>query len=490
MSAKTLQENHKNFTGQLTKAQETMLIVTVMLGCFISVLNITNINIVLPNLMTHFHTDMASVQWIVVSYMLASGLIMPACGYFMDKFSCKNLFIVGVVLLAGASALCAMAPTIELMIAARVLQGLAGGILMPVPGTLVYQFIPRERQLTTMSWVSMMTSFGVAIGPSLAGVMVEYLGWKAIFWANVPFLLLDLLLILKFVPFRAYAGDQALDYIGLFAASGATVALLFGFNQGGSLGWTSPITLALLGGGALLLAYFVVHATHMEKPLLNFNVFRYKGFTYSFILNNVQSIATCLGPMFMALYLQNCMGLDALHAGLAMFAPSMLMAFMAPLSAKGVKRFGYRAVILTSMLLLCVVTWQMSLFGIATTMLGFTFWFSLRYVALGLLTPPINNFAMMSVPVRITSHASSMVAWARQFISTVSTSMFSLLYASHIVKYLNEGVAADQSAAVQMRIIEGMAISDVNLGCTLILVMSVPLVFLLKDKLIETGKEE
>ena len=154
MSAKT----SKNFEGQLSKTQENMLIVTVMLGCFISVLNITNINIVLPNLMTFFDTDMASVQWIVVSYMLASGLIMPACGYFMDKFSCKNLFIVGVVMLAGASALCAMAPTIELMIAARVLQGLAGGILMPVPGTLVYQFIPRERQLMTMSWVSMMTS--------------------------------------------------------------------------------------------------------------------------------------------------------------------------------------------------------------------------------------------------------------------------------------------------------------------------------------------
>ena len=481
---------NKNFEGTLTKTQENLLVLTVMLGCFVSVLNMTNINIVLPNLMEFFHTDMAMVQWIVVSYMLASGLIMPACGYFMDKFSCKNLFIVGVVLLAVASALCAIAPTIELMIAARVLQGIAGGILMPVPGTLVYQFVPRERQLMIMSWVSMVTSFGVAIGPSLAGVMVEFMGWKAIFWANVPLLLVDLLLILKFVPFKAYASNQALDYIGLFAASAATVALLFGFNQGSNLGWTSPATLALLGGGALLLAYFVVHAVRMEQPLLNFNVFRYKGFIYSFILNNVQSIATCLGPMFMALYLQNCMGLDALHAGLTMFAPSMLMAFMAPVSAKGVTRFGYRSVILWSMLLLCVVTWQMSTFGAETTMLFFLFWFSLRYVALGLLTPPINNFAMMSVPVRITSHASSMLAWARQFISTVSTSMFSLLYAGNILKYMAEGVAVEEGAQMQMRIIEGMAISDVNVGCTIILLISVPLVLLLKDHLIETGKGE
>ncbi|MBQ5657953.1 MAG: hypothetical protein IIV02_00310, partial [Peptococcaceae bacterium] len=201
-------------------------------------------------------------------------------------------------------------------------------------------------------------------------------------------------------------------------------------------------------------------------------------------------IATCLGPMFMALYLQNCMGLDALHAGLTMFAPSMLMAFMAPISAKGVVRFGYRAVILCSMLLLCVVTWQMSLFSVETTMLLFLFWFSLRYVALGLLTPPINNFAMMSVPVRITSHASSMMAWARQFISTVSTSMFSLLYAGNILKYMAEGVAVEEGAQMQMRIIEGMAISDVNVGCTIILLISVPLVLLLKDHLIETGKGE
>ena len=96
----------------------------------------------------------------------------------------------------------------------------------------------------------------------------------------------------------------------------------------------------------------------------------------------------------------------------------------------------------------------------------------------------------MSVPVRITSHASSMVAWARQFISTVSTSMFSLLYASHILKYMAEGVAAEQGAEIQMCIVEGMAISDVNLGCTIILLISVPLVLLLKDHLIETGKEK
>ena len=488
MSEKTMK--NKNFEGTLTRTQENLLVLTVMLGCFISVLNMTNINIVLPNLMTFFNTDMAMVQWIVVSYMLASGLIMPACGYLMDKFSCKNIFIFGVVLLAAASALCAVAPTIELMIAARVLQGVAGGILMPVPGTLVYQFVPRERQLMTMSWVSMVTSFGVAIGPSLAGIMVKYWGWEAIFWANVPFLLLDLALILKFVPFKAFASNQTLDYVGLFAASGATVALLFGFNQGSNLGWSSPITLALLGGGAVMLAYFVYHAVHMAQPLLNFHVFRYKGFTYGFFFNTIQSIATCIGPMFMALYLQNCMGLDAFSAGLAMFAPSMMMAFMAPVSAKGVERFGYRAVIMGSMLLLCLATWQMTLFSVHTTLLVFTIWFSMRYVALGIFMPPINNYAMMSVPVRITSHASSMLAWARQFISTVATSMFSLLYAGNILKYMSEGVAVEQGAQMQMRIIEGMAVSDVNFASLVILLVCTPFILLLKDSLIESGKEE
>ena len=224
--------------------------------------------------------------------------------------------------------------------------------------------------------------------------------------------------------------------------------------------------------------------------MLNFKVFQYKGFTYSFIMNNIASIATCLGPMFMALYLQNCMGLDALHAGLAMFFPSMVMAFMAPISAKGVARFGYRVVIFISMAVLCVATWQMTLFGIGTTMIGFTFWYSIRYVGLGLLNPPVNNFAMMSVPVRITSHASSMMAWARQFISTVSTSIFSLLYANHMIKYMQQGIAAEEGLAVQTQIIEGMAISDVNFASLIILFVSAPFIFLLKDKLIETGKSE
>jgi EmrB/QacA subfamily drug resistance transporter len=440
--------------------------------------------------MSFFKTDMAMVQWIVVGYMLASGIIMPACGYMMDKFSCKTLFIAGVVVFAASSAVCAVVPTIELMIAARVVQGIAGGILMPVPNTLVYQFIPRERQLMTVSWISMVTTLGIAIGPSLAGIMVKYWGWQAIFWANVPFLLIDLVLILKFVPYKAFGSQQTLDYVGLFAASAATVALLFGFNQGSNLGWTSPMTLALLGGGAVLLAYFVIHAVRMENPLLNFNVFRYRGFTYGFFFNTIQSIATCIGPMFMAIYLQSCMGLDAFYAGLAMVIPSLMMPFMAPLSAKGVQRFSYRAVIMGSMLLLCLATWQMTQFNVHTTLIVFTIWFSMRYIALGLFMPPITNYAMMSVPTRIASHASSMLAWARQFISTVATSMFSLLYAGNILKYMSEGVAAEQGAELQMRIIEGMAVSDVNFASLIVLLVCTPFIMLLKDSLIESGKGE
>ena len=220
---------------------------------------------------------------------------------------------------------------------------------MPVPGALVYQFIPRERQLMTISLVSMVVSVGVALGPTLAGVLINYWGWRAIFLFNVPVVLVDLLLVVKYVPVKVLSAGQRLDVMGLACASIGTVGLLIGFNQGSELGWTSPMVVATLSISSLALIYFIFHEVRIKMPMLNFAVFGYAGFTYSFLLNSTASIATCLSPLFMAFFLQDVMQLNALHAGLAMFVPSLLMALMAPVAAKSAERFSRRAVIFCGM---------------------------------------------------------------------------------------------------------------------------------------------
>ncbi|MGM9526231.1 MAG: DHA2 family efflux MFS transporter permease subunit [Peptococcaceae bacterium] len=473
-------------TTDLTRSQENMLVFAAIVGAFLSVLNSTNINIALPSLMEYYQTDMASAQWIVVGYMMATGLILPTVGYFMDRFSGRNLMVLGLALLAAASILCAMAPTVELMVAARILQGMAGGIIMPVPSAMVYQFIPRERQLMTISIVSMVVSVGVAMGPSVSGVLIHYWNWKAIFLINIPAALLDILLVLKFVPCHKMATGSKLDLTGLFCASAGTVGLLLGFHQGDALGWTSPVTVLLLLGSIAMLSFFIWHALHISVPLLNFRVFQYAGFTYGFLLNSVATIATCLAPLYMSLFLQDVLGLDAMRAGLSMFVPSMLMAAMAPVAAKWAERWSRRLVIFAGMVVLILATWRISNFALSTTILAFTIWLSLRYIGLGLINPLVNNFAMSAVPVKLVSHASAMIAWTRQMISTISVSLFSLLYSNHMLRYTAQNMGAQLGQTDQLRLIECTAINDVNFYSLLILLICVPMIYFMKDQLLES----
>lgn len=470
---------------KLTVRQERMLLLAIIVAAFLSVLNTTNINIALPSLMEYYQTDMATIQWIVVGYMLATGLIMPAVGYFMDRFSGRNLLFLGLLLLAVASVCCALAPNIEIMIAARLLQGLAGGIMMPVPGALVYQFIPRERQLMMISLVSMVTSVGVALGPSLSGVLIHFGGWQAIFLINLPVVVLDLWLIRRFVPYHVLAVGEKLDMLGLICASVGTVGLLLGFNQANILGWTSPVTVGMLAGSTAILLFFIGHELRIAIPMLNFSLFRYVGFTVGFLLNSASSIATCLAPMYMALFLQDILGLDAMNAGLAMFIPSMLMAAMAPVAAKGAERFSIRTVIFWGMVMLLLATWRMSHFALTTTILSFTVWLSLRYTGLGLIVPLVNNFAMSAVPVNLTSHASAMIGWTRQIISTISISLFSLLYNNHLLQYTQSGMGA-QYGVLQPQFVQCQVINEVNFYSLLILLVCVPFIYFMKERLLES----
>ena len=478
-------------TNQNTAASrsmsETLLIVSLLIGAFLSTLNMTNINITLPTLMTYFHTDMAAVQWIVVGFMLTNGLIMPAIGYFTDRFGGRNLFTFGLLTLAVSSALCALAPTIEVLIAARLLQGISGGIIMPVPFTLVYQFVSRERQLMTTSIVSVAIALGTALGPTVAGLFIESYGWQSLFLFNIPFALLDCILVLKFVPHRAFHTNKKLDVFGLIASAIATVAILFGFNQGSNLGWTSPITIALLFVGTVCLVYFILRELKVQDPMLNFTVFRYKGFRYTFVFNAVANIALCLTPMFMAIFLQSVSGLNALEAGLAMLVPALFMGIMSPISAKCTKYLSKQMLILLGMLIFLLATWQLSLFTVTTTVLVFNIWLSVRYIGIGLMNPLLTDFSMGSVPPALSGHASAMMNWTRQLLTTITVSMFSLLYNSRLLQYAKEGSGRSLDPIAQQQLIQANAISDINFYTMVIILISLPMVYLLKDSLLDNN---
>lgn len=456
-----------------TVINEKLFVAALAIGAFIATLNMTNINIALPFIITEFQSNMSTIQWVVTGCMLTCGLAIPTIGYFMDRFGGRNLFLAGLILLAVSSLLCALSFNVPFLIGVRLLQGVSIGIINTIPMAIVYQILEPEKQLPAISMISMVLSVGVAMGPSVSGVFVDLWGWQAIFLLNVPVALLDAVLIYKFIPQKVMDADKKLDTVGLITSMIGTVGLLVGFSQGDTLGWTSPITISILTVSIISLVFFVCYEIKKHNPMLNFSVFLYKGFVLMFVLNTVSQMATNIAPMFMSLFLQNVSGYSATVTGLAMIIPSLAMAVMAPVAAKSKKYFSSRTIILVSMIALTFATWQLSRFTVATTIVGFTIWMSLRYAGMGLMSPIISNYSMTSVPVALISHASAMMNWSRQLLSTVSMSLFSILYSNRL--------AALSVEAIDMRIAEQQAIGMVNEISAFLVALTIPLILLVKE---------
>ena len=190
-----------------TVSSDKLFVAALAIGAFIATMNMTNINIALPFIISDFQSNMGTIQWVVTGCMLTCGVIMPTVGYFMDCFGGRNLFLTGLLLLAASSLLCALSNSLSFLIGARLLQGISIGIINTIPMAIVYQTLEPEKQLPAISVISMVLSVGVAMGPSVSGVFVDLWGWQAIFLVNIPIALLDAFLIYKFVPQKVMAAS-------------------------------------------------------------------------------------------------------------------------------------------------------------------------------------------------------------------------------------------------------------------------------------------
>ena len=462
--------------------KEWRIIISVMIGTFLALVNSSIINIALPTFVKVFDTNLVTVQWLVVGHMLTTGLVTPLVGFLGDRFSCRKVYLTGMSLLALTALGCSLANHVGVLIFFRVVQGIAGGLLMPVTTTIVYQFISRERQLMAMAVISMMNSFGFAIGPSFGGALLTYWGWRSIFWFNIPVAILAIVMVMRNVPKRYLDRNGHVDFVGVLLVMAGTVSLLFSFSNGNAWGWTSMAFLGGIAVGGAMLGGFVWHELRMKAPMLNFEAFRYRHFTYGLVMNCSMNIALCLSPFLMAIYLQDVLLLDALHAGLVLLIPTMIMGFASPVAGKFNEYVSSRILLVGSMVILLVSTFNLSRFTVVTTVGYILLWLSLRYLALGFTAPIINNYAMSAVPQSLAGHGSALIGWTRQLITTLSLSVFTSILNLREMIYLNGQFAQELGAAEQMRQIQCTAINDITFYSWIILLVCLPMAFLFKDE--------
>jgi EmrB/QacA subfamily drug resistance transporter len=376
-------------------------------GMFMSVLDISIVNVAIPTMQREFGSTTDEIQWVATAYSLALGVVVPVSAWCGDRFGPTRIYNISLVGFAVGSALCGLAWSLNSMIVFRVLQAIPGGVLPVVTLTILYRIVPRDRIGAAMGMYGLGIIVAPAVGPTLGGYLVEYVNWRLIFFINVPVGVLGAvaaLMVLQRVP--GVRGGR-FDVWGFLAIATGLFCLLLALTEGQDWGWTSYKVMILITVGVLSLALFVVIELEVDAPLLDVRVFRYWPFTNSLLLISVLSVGLFTVLFYVPLFLQQAQGLGAFEAGLLLLPQALVMAVLMPIAGRIYDRFGPRWPALVGLAIVAWGTYEMHVLTLDTTHAHLIYLLSLRALGMGLAMMPIMTGGIASVPPSLVSKASA-----------------------------------------------------------------------------------
>ncbi|WP_366921989.1 DHA2 family efflux MFS transporter permease subunit [Metallumcola ferriviriculae] len=383
----------------------SMLVIIV--GAFMAILDSSIINIAIPTLMHVFEVSTEEVQWVVTIYMLTLGVVVPTSGWLGDKWGYKKLYILSLVTFTIGSILCGLAWNLNVMIAARVIQALGGGMIMPTTMSIIFRIVPKNRLGTAMGFWGMALLVAPALGPTLGGYLVEYLNWRLIFYINVPIGILGFFLCLIVLPEFDSPDPQPFDFIGFLTSSVGLFTLLLAFSKGEAWGWTAQPTVLLFYTSIISLGIFVYNELTIEHPMLELRIFKYGMFTASKVVGMVTMVSMYVGIFYLPLFLQNIRGLGAMETGLLLMPGALVTGLMMPISGRIYDKIGALPLTVAGIIVLSYTTFLLSNLAVGTASTTIIKWVVLRGIGMGLVMMPAQTAGMAVIPQRYVGQASA-----------------------------------------------------------------------------------
>jgi EmrB/QacA subfamily drug resistance transporter len=378
-------------------------------------MDVTIVNVALPAIRRDLGASTAGLQWVIDAYTLVLASLLMLSGSIADRYGRRRVFQLGLTLFTTASALCSLAPNLGALIACRALQAVGASMLNPVAMSIITNvFIePKARARAIGTWGAVV-GVSMGLGPLIGGGLTQTVGWRAIFWVNVPIGVVALVLAQLFVPESKAPRPRRADPLGQLCMLGALAAVTYAVIEGPALGWSSPLSVGLFAGTALLVAALLVYEPRLEEPLLDVRFFRSVPFA-SAALVAVLAFGSFSGFLFLnALYLQEVRGLPAFTTGLYTLPLALATVVCSPISGWLIGRSGTRTPlflagsgIAVSALLLAGLDAHtpLALVLVAYVVFGIGF---------GLVNAPITNTAVSGMPRARAGIAAAIASTSRQ----------------------------------------------------------------------------
>ena len=416
-------------------------------GTFMDILDTTSVNVALPSLAEEFDATISEIEWVVTGYLLSLAVWIPASGWIGDRFGTKKVYLFAIVMFTGASVLCGTATTLTELTVYRILQGVGGGMLVPVGTAMLFRAFPPIERAKASTVLIIPTVLAPALGPVIGGWLVTYHSWRWIFYLNVPVGIATF--VIGAIGLREHKEPTAgrFDLAGFVLSGVSLAAVLFALSRGPSDGWTAPIVVIPLVGGILAFALLVYVETHIDEPMLALRLFRERMFRNANIVTAF-AFGSFAGLLFiLPLFLQTLLGLTAIQSGLATFPQAVGMILASQVAGRLYHTVGPRRLVIGGLIAMTIVTIPLCGVGFDTSLWTIRLIMFLRGACMAFAFVPIQASSYANIEPSDTGRASAIYSTQRQVAASLGVAILATVLIE-ATTHFSAGAASSSDAAL------------------------------------------
>ncbi|MCZ7541107.1 MAG: MFS transporter [Anaerolineae bacterium] len=446
---------HAPSVPQADYSRKWWVLLSVAMGTFLSTIDSSIVNVALPTLEDKLNTRFATVQWVVVAYLLVVTSLILGVARLGDMIGKKRIYLTGMAVFTVASLLCGLAPSVGFLIAFRVVQGLGAVMMQALGMAIVTEAFPRTERGRALGIMGTVVSLGISIGPTVGGLLIGTVGWRAIFLVNLPVGIVGFALVQRHVPDWRPPGGQRFDALGAALLLIALLALALGLTFGPEQGWGSAPILALLISAALGFAVFLAVEKHLAQPMVDLRLFRDPLFSIS-LLTGFLVFMVIAGMFVLPFYLEWVKGYDPGRVGLFLTVMPVALGLSAPIAGSLSDRYGSRGISLVGLVIVVGACLGIATLQENTSAMGYILRLLPLGLGVGIFQSPNNSAIMGAAPRERLGVASGLLSLSRAFGQVTGLPLIGAVFASRVyaVTSLDHGV--DASDAPAWAIVEGV----------------------------------
>jgi EmrB/QacA subfamily drug resistance transporter len=415
------------------------LSIVIIIGMFMSILDATIVNVALQSLSKDFAgTSINQVQWVITAYMLSLAAVIPMTGWLTRRVGSKPIYVTSLILFTLGSLACGFAWSIGSLIFFRILQGIGGGMIAPVGQMILAKAAGPHRMGRLMSVIGVPIVLAPVFGPVIGGLLIDNISWRWIFFVNIPIGIIAVPLALKLLPKSDHGEAGGFDWIG-FGALGAGLPLFtYGLAEMGSgVALTSLKAGGTLGLGIFLMIYFVIHALHSSKPLLDVRLFKNAAFAAAASTTTLLGASLFGAMILLPLYFQTVRGESAIATGLLLIPQGLGGAFAMPLAGKLADKMGGGIIAVFGTLLICVSTIPFIFISSSTSYTWLEVALLVRGLGMGFAIMPVMSAAFAVLKREQITDASPQLNVLQRVGGSIGTAIFAVVLSSAIASNLH-----------------------------------------------------